>query len=75
MKQETQIHVAVTMMGNKFDIDPKKHKDKEIAQWAASFPAKQMGSIPKSAIDQMFLDFKEATLDKMRSHGILRAGH
>lgn len=66
--------MAVTLMADPYGITAQERKDDEIGQWAASFPAKAFGSIPKQAIDQMFEEFKMKILEKLRNCGALRAG-
>lgn len=74
MKREIQIHVAVTRMGDPFAISHEMKKDNEICQFAAAFPARFDGSLRRKAVEQVFDQFKEACLARMRAAGMLEIG-
>jgi len=61
-------------MGDQYALDAEQRKEREIGQWAVSFPPVKFGRIPRYAVDQAFLEFKALVLDKMREAGCLRLG-
>ena len=75
IRREVQLHIACTIFPDRHGITRESTKENEICQFAAAFKPEQFGSIPISAVDKIFEEFKYSVVKKMREHGILRAGH
>jgi hypothetical protein len=70
-KRDVMLHAACTIMGTTEGIEIIGQKDEEICQFAVHIPARQMPK-KESHIRRAFEEMCEMTLNKMRSHGLLR---
>ena len=75
---ELVLHCAATLVsaGDPFSKNPADRQDKagEICQFCVNVPAKFVGRLHRFNIDEAFMKMKEATLEKLRAHGVMAAG-
>lgn len=72
--QEVQIHVAVTLVGDRLSVRPEEREDKEVGQWAARFLRKDFGRIRTEELEKSFTEFYSIVLKTFRELGVLRNG-
>lgn len=75
---ELVLHCAASLVtaGDLTAKNPADRQDKagEICQFCVQVPAKFVGRLHKINIDEAFDKMKEATLAKLRQHGVMKAG-
>lgn len=72
--KEIQIHMAITLVGDRLSVDPKEREDKEVGQWAVRFTENKWGAITTKELEKSFVEFYETVLAQFRKLGALRNG-
>lgn len=72
--KEVQIHIAVTLIGDRLSVIPQEREDVEVGQWAARFLEKDFGRIRTVELEKSFMEFYSIVLDTFRKLGVLRNG-
>lgn len=72
--QEIQIHMAITLVGDRLHPIKEYREDKEVKQWAARFLQKQYGNITNAQLEKVFVEFYESVQQEMRRLNALRSG-
>lgn len=75
---ELVIHTAASLVsaGDPFSLNPEERQDKagEICQFCVQVPSKFVGKLKKHNIEEAFYNMMQATLKKLREHGVMGIG-
>ena len=75
---ELQIHAAATLVsaGDPFATNPADRQDKagEVCQFAVSIPPQFVGRLNNAHLEQAFFNLRMHITQKLRDHGVMKAG-
>ena len=71
---EVQIHVAVTLVGDRLSVKPEERVDQEVGQWAVRYMKNDFGKIRVQDLEKSFTEFYAIVLKRFRELGVLRSG-